>query len=159
MDKRNEAEIELHPHELKILNVLKEERETPEEIAKKINVDKNEVMRASSWLFSKGLVKIDEKIYEEISLGEEGKIYVKKGLPERQILEFIEKEGKKKGMIRIEELEKKLGKKITSLGIGWLKKKNLARIDKGVIKIKEGRKEKTNDEKLLDLLEKKKRIK
>ncbi len=141
---------ELHPHEVKILSVLKE-KSTPAEIAKKAGIAEDAVMRASSWLLSKDLVQIEEKIQEEISLAEEGKVCLKKGLPERQIIEFVKTEKP------IAEVEKKLGKQIISLGIGWLKRKNLATLDKGMIKVLN--KEKTADEKLLELLAKKESIK
>lgn len=140
----------LHPHEIKIISVL-EEKLTPKEIAEKAKIPVDAVMRALSWLFSKDFVQLEEKIQEEISLADEGKIYLKKGLPERQILEFVGKEKK------ISEVEKKFGKEITSIGISWLKRKNLAKIESGIIRVIS--KEKTSDEKLLELIGKKKILK
>ncbi|MEM4347116.1 MAG: phenylalanine--tRNA ligase subunit alpha [Candidatus Altiarchaeota archaeon] len=140
----------LHPHEIKILSVLKG-RLTPKEISERAEIPVDAVMRALSWLFSKDLVQLEEKIQKEISIADEGKIYLKKGLPERQIIEFV------KNNKKISEVEKKFGKEITSIGISWLKRKNLAKIENGIIKIISS--EKTSDEKLLELLEKKKILK
>ena len=77
-------DYELHPHEVKILKIL-DKKSTPEEIAENAEIPLDAVMRASSWLGTKNLVKIDEKITEEISLDKEGLLYVEKGLPERRI--------------------------------------------------------------------------
>lgn len=140
---------ELHPHEVKILKELKQ-RSTPEEIAKKVDLPLGAIMRASSWLSTKDLIKIEEKITEEISLDKEGSIYAEKGLPERQLMELIKNGGD------ISNLENKLSKDNLTIGLGWIRKKNLGSFEKGKIKIL--KKEKTTDEKLLEILKKKERI-
>ena len=67
-------DYELHPHEVKILRVL-DKKSTPDEIAKIGQMPLDAVMRASSWLGTKSLVKIEEKIIEEIVLDKEGILY------------------------------------------------------------------------------------
>jgi phenylalanyl-tRNA synthetase alpha chain len=139
--------MDLHPNEIKILKVLKEKSRT-EEIAKKADLDLDAVNRTLSWLSTKGLVKIEERILEEISIGEGGRAYLKKGLPERRIIEIIGKKG------NLKQLGGKLDKDEITIGLGWLKKKNLCTFDKGEIRIlKKGR---TEDEELLELLGKEK---
>jgi len=133
--------MDLHNHELKILKVLKK-KATPEEIAEKSSLPLDAVMRATSWLSTKNLIKVEEKLYEEISLDDEGKIYAKKGLPERQVIELAEKDAGK--------IQAKVGKKEFGIAVGWLKKKNLAVIEAGKIKILD--KGETEDEKLLSML-------
>ncbi|MBU4342087.1 MAG: phenylalanine--tRNA ligase subunit alpha [Candidatus Altiarchaeota archaeon] len=135
--------MNLHNHELRILKVLKK-KSTPEEIAEKASLPRDTVMRASSWLSTKDLIKVEERLYEEISLGEEGKIYAKKGLPERQVIELAGKD--------IGEIRGKVGHKEFGIAVGWLKKKNLALIEGGNIKVLG--KGKTEDEKLLSVLSK-----
>jgi phenylalanyl-tRNA synthetase alpha chain len=142
---------ELHPHELTILRVLNK-KSTPKEISAKTGLEEDAIFRASSWLSGKDLVKIDEKIQEIISLGKEGEVYAKEGLPERQIINLI---GKKEEEVTISKIQKKLGKEITSLGIGWLNKKKLAKIVGEEGKIIVLKRDKTADEKLLELLAKK----
>ncbi len=145
--------MELHPHEIRILKELKK-RSTPEEIANKAGIPLDAVMRASSWLATKELVRIEEKIIEEISLGKEGLNSVLIGLPERNILRELEKEGKNE--YSISKIQKKFDKETVSIGLGWLKKKNLARLDRGRIRILNTKE--TEDEKLLRILKERERI-
>ena len=52
-----------------------------------------EVMNAASWLQSKKLVKVEETIQTVFELGKEGKLYVKKGLPEKRAIKHIVEKG------------------------------------------------------------------
>ncbi len=145
--------MELHPNEIKILKALKKKSRV-DEIAEKADLDLDAVNRTLSWLATKGLVKIDERIVEEVSLGKEGRIYAGFGLPERNILLKIEKTGKKE--LALSEIQNEFSKEAISIGLGWLREKNLAKIEKGKIEIlKTG---KTKDEKLLELLKKEGKI-
>lgn len=141
--------MELHPHEVKILKELKR-KSKPEEIARRAEIPLDAVMRASSWLSTKGLIRIEEKITEDISLGKEGRLYAEKGLPERQLIEIIKDEGS------ISDLKDKLDKNEITIALGWLSKKKQGRFEKGIIKILN--REKTKDEKLLEILKKRERI-
>ena len=80
--------MELHPQEIEILKVLNE-KTSPEIVSEKSGLDPNAVMRASSWLSTKNLIKIQRVIGEEISLDSEGKTYSEFGLPERKIIDLI----------------------------------------------------------------------
>ncbi|RLI94477.1 MAG: phenylalanine--tRNA ligase subunit alpha [Candidatus Altiarchaeales archaeon] len=135
--------MELHPNEIEILRVL-EGKLHAKEIARKTNLEIGAVMRALSWLSTKNLVEIEEKIEEEISLGDEGKVYAETGLPERRILNMIGDRGS------ISEIKKKFGDEELNIGIGWLIKKKIARIRNGNIYVINP--EKTEDERILEIL-------
>ncbi len=85
-----------------------------------------EVMNASSWLQSKGLIEIKESAQKYFSL--RSRNILDQGLPERKALQFI---GSKDGRSTISELEQGIGKSDASLAIGWLKRKALVKIEKG----------------------------
>ncbi|MBN2014485.1 MAG: phenylalanine--tRNA ligase subunit alpha [Candidatus Altiarchaeota archaeon] len=142
--------MDLHPNEIRILKVLKEKSST-DEIAKAAQLDPDAVNRTISWLSTKGLVKLDEKVLEEVALGEEGRAYAEKGLPERRIVQLIGDGG------NISNLSGRLDREEISIGLGWLRKKNLARMeDKGQIAVLN--KGETEDERLLALLRDKNRV-
>ncbi len=85
-----------------------------------------EVMNASSWLQSKGLIEIEEQSFKQYAISDREALL--SGLPERQALTEISQAG---GMLSLAELEEILGKETSSLAIGWLKRKALATIAKG----------------------------
>jgi phenylalanyl-tRNA synthetase alpha chain len=85
-----------------------------------------EVMNASSWLQSKGLVRIEEQALKQYAINDRDVMV--DGLPERQALRELSEAG---GRLMLSELEELLGKEISGLAIGWLKRKALATIEKG----------------------------
>jgi len=105
--------------ERKILPHLKEGIEFNElvEISKLKDV---EVMRALQWLENKESIHIKEKIFNLIILGENGKNYVQKGLPELRFIKVLDKKGK-----TFEEIGKEadLSQEELKICIGVLKKK------------------------------------
>ena len=126
----NKMEIEniigaLHPLERKVLPVLKETSKF-EEIAERAGLQKVEVMRALQWMQNKKLVRMDQKLHEQIELDENGIKYREKGLPERTFLSFI-----KEGVI-LGNLEKVSGlsKQELSVSLGVLKSKAAINITK-----------------------------
>ena len=137
--------MELHPHEVRVLKALKGAA-TPKEIADDAELEQDAVLRASSWLATKKLVKVTEDVSEQITLGPEGVEYAKNGLPERQMLDAIS-DGDK-----IDEAKKKVGNQIFGIGFGWLRKKNMIAVEDGVLKVLS--KGKTPDEILLEKLSK-----
>jgi len=84
-----------------------------------------EVMNASSWLQSKGAVEIEESARKAYALKDRS--LLEKGVPERRALSFI---GAKDGSLGVKDLETAMGKEESSMAIGWLMKKRLARLDK-----------------------------
>ncbi len=84
-----------------------------------------EVMNAASWLQSKGAVEIEESARKAYSLRDRS--LLEKGVPERRAVVLI---GEKGGSLGVKDLEAAMGKEESSMAIGWLMKKRLARLDK-----------------------------
>lgn len=150
---------ELHIYEKKLLNELKNnENITPEEIAENTGMDIKSVMSAAGSLASKDIIDVKKDVEETISLTEDGVKYAEAGLPERKLLETL---ADKKEM-NMGELQKESGidKKDTSIAIGWLVRKNWAKINKGIVTLTDLGQESNDslgdDEKLLNLLLEKK---
>lgn len=127
---------ELHIYEKKLLNELEKDcNESPEEIAKNTGLDIKSVMSAAGSLASKDIIKVNKDISEFVSLSKNGEDYAKDALPERKILDVL---------VDCEELpmgdlskEAGIDKKETSIAIGWLVRKNWAKINKGIVNIAE----------------------
>jgi phenylalanyl-tRNA synthetase alpha chain len=156
---------ELSQNEKKVLIALKklEGEGTPEKILEKSGLNQLvEVMNASSWLRSKQLVNIDEHIKTVYSLDVEGKRFLDKGLPEKRVINFLNRNN---GIATLSEISKELDKSELPIAIGWLKKNGWANIKKEketLLEIteegKEALKHENNDEKLLKLLSEKKNV-
>ncbi len=135
----------LSTNEKKVILALKKlKKASIKDLSKETGLKEDSVNRAVYYLITKGLVKVEKKIDKIISLGEEGKKYVKIGLPEKRAVDYI-----KAGVNTIKELKEKLGKEF-NIAIAWLKKKGFADIRNGKIELKDYRE--TPDEKLLRIL-------
>ncbi|MEE8357966.1 MAG: phenylalanine--tRNA ligase subunit alpha [Candidatus Hydrothermarchaeales archaeon] len=142
---------ELHINEKKVLLVLsKLGQASPEQIADDSGLNINSVMRVLYWLSPKGLIQIDERFDETITLQKEGERYLKDGLPERRAVNYL----KTKEDATIKDLGEILEGSEVNIAIGWLRKKDLATIEKGRLVLKEKglEDEKTEDESLLEIL-------
>ncbi|MBN1110434.1 MAG: phenylalanine--tRNA ligase subunit alpha, partial [Methanomassiliicoccales archaeon] len=84
-----------------------------------------EVMNAASWLQSKGALDIEESARKAYCLKD--RVLLEKGVPERRALNLISDKG---GSAGVKDLEAALGKEESSMAIGWLMRKKLARLDK-----------------------------
>ncbi len=84
-----------------------------------------EVMNAGSWLQSKGAVAISEVARKVYSIKDAG--VLGRGLPERRALALLAKHG---GEGEIKDLSSVLSKEEASIALGWLRRKNLAKISK-----------------------------
>jgi len=83
-----------------------------------------EVMNAASWLQSKGLITMEErgqKVY-----GLKAKDIAQRGLPERRALDYIGRNI----TVKMGDLDKALDKGEVPVAIGWLRKKNLVKMEK-----------------------------
>lgn len=78
----------LHPLERKVLPVLAN-AVSFEDIEKQSKLKEVEVMRALQWMQNKKIIDIKEESKEVIELGENGKKYLKQGLPEKRLIEAI----------------------------------------------------------------------
>lgn len=108
----------LSPLERRVLPYLSSRNLT--EIVKKSGLKQIQVMRALQWLSNKGILKIIEKEKEIIFLGENGREYRKKGLPERRFLNALSDK-----FLDVKKLLDKanLKKQELNICIGSLKKK------------------------------------
>ncbi|MCL1978696.1 MAG: phenylalanine--tRNA ligase subunit alpha [Methanomassiliicoccaceae archaeon] len=89
-----------------------------------------EIMGAASWLESKGLVKVDEKVRKFFEIADKGA--VESGLPERRAMAIIDGSG---GKMDMNTLSEKMPDGEDKIAVGWLKRKGLAEIiSEGVTK-------------------------
>ncbi len=110
----------LSPMEKKLLLFLGKHggRAMPEDV----DMEMVKTMNAASWLQSKGLVKMEERLFKEYEITEEGKRFLEEGLPERRILKGVKK-------ISLRELEEKFGRDV-AIAVGWAKRKGWCEISK-----------------------------
>lgn len=81
----NNIIAKLHPLERKVLSALKKESELSK-ILKATGLQEVEVVRALQWLENKKVVAIKSTIQEIVVLDDNGKKYLKEGLPEKRFL-------------------------------------------------------------------------
>ena len=146
---------ELHIYEKKLLKELEANpKATPELIAENAGMDIKSVMSAAGSHASKDIIEVDKEVQETYSLTEDGLEYAEHGLPERRILKALAE----KKEIHMKDLSSETGldKKEANIALGWLRRKNWAQIDKGVLNITEIGADFANkagvDEKVLDYL-------
>ncbi|NQV08611.1 phenylalanine--tRNA ligase subunit alpha [Candidatus Woesearchaeota archaeon] len=118
MDIKKLAET-LTPLEIKILPVLKKYTSFSD-IKDKSGIGEVEASRALKFLKNKELISVEEIDKEAIFLGENGKKYLKTGLPEKRLLEIIKDES-----MSLEEIKfsTTLDKDEINVSIGVLKRK------------------------------------
>ena len=116
--------------EKKVLLALKEKSPaTPDEIAKAGKFKELvEVMNAASWLVSKGLVTMRERVVRHYRLAK--KVWATKALPERRLLRELRKAH---GKSDLEALRKraKMTPEEFSVALGWMRKKGWATVERG----------------------------
>jgi len=97
-------------------------------------LSETEGMRALQWLENKNVLKITGEIKEKIKIDNNGKEYLKKGLPERRFLEAV-----KSKLLTIKSLgqEASLSPEEVSVCLGLLKGKAAITLDKGLVSITE----------------------
>ncbi len=137
----------LSRNEALVLRAVEGEAEISE-LVERTGLSENAVNRAVYWLVRKGLVRVQEEADYLVELGEEGREYLEKGLPERRAVEVLMERG---GRMGVEELGRVLGRQ-AKIALGWLARKGLARISEGVVELTEAGAsgEKTPDEVLLE---------
>jgi len=80
----------LHPIEQKILKSLLEKQNlTPEDLCEKTQLSIDQVRRGIEWLKFKKLVQVNESEKNFVALGKMGKQAFEKGLPERQLVNYL----------------------------------------------------------------------
>ena len=80
----------LHPIEQKILKSLLEKQNlTPEDLCEKTHLSIDQVRRGIEWLKFKELVQVNESEKSFVGLGKMGNEALEKGLPERQLVNYL----------------------------------------------------------------------
>jgi phenylalanyl-tRNA synthetase alpha chain len=124
------AQPELSRNERKVLLALSGKRSAaPEEVLERGDFSQMvEVMSAASWLKSKGLLDIHERIEVSYQLDREGREHAGRGeLPEFSVLKAIGPEGKKE----ISELHAgAMSREQVQIALGWMKRNGWASISK-----------------------------
>jgi phenylalanyl-tRNA synthetase alpha chain len=131
----------LSENDLKVLKAISEGESDPQSIAEKLPMKVEAVRASADALGEEGLISVEKSVEELVTLTEEGRKYAMEGLPERELLSFI---GSGKAMSDLKD-------PIHKIGLGWLRKKGWAAIDKGMIR-PTGSAPKGGDEETLDLL-------
>jgi phenylalanyl-tRNA synthetase alpha chain len=118
----------LSPIERKILPFLKESFITIGEIVKKTETDKTTTLRAIEFLKNKGLVNIEAKEEKIVDWDVNGILYVKRGLPERRLLNELAE----KRTISFSDLAKlDLNDNEAKIALGVLRKKAMVDVSSG----------------------------
>ncbi|MBA7494226.1 hypothetical protein ES702_04801 [subsurface metagenome] len=114
---------ELHQLEKSLLLALKDGKKTRlRKLLKKTKLPYASIARASVWLSSKGYVKIEDVKKSFIQLDSEGKKTLKKGLPERILVEAVLKNGGRT-LIDIVSTLTELRKDEINIALGWGRRK------------------------------------
>jgi phenylalanyl-tRNA synthetase alpha chain len=153
-----ELKKSLHEHEKLVLLALESGELSQEALAGKARLSPDSVAHACLWLHSKGLVDLKEDKEEFVELNEEGKSYLREGLPERQALNAV-----RNGAKTVKELSERLGEGKTRIALTWLMKRGLATIVSGRIELtpkgREALAKKTREEEVLARLAEKTSVK
>ncbi|MCM1987143.1 phenylalanine--tRNA ligase subunit alpha [Methanococcoides seepicolus] len=100
---------------------------TPEELAEKTSMKVETAMQSAFSLSENGLTEVTDVVTEIYSLTSEGLTYAEEGLPERQIMNCLSEP------TSMDELKEKLSPKMVGIATGWLRRKNWANIEKGMV--------------------------
>lgn len=129
--------MELTQNEKRLLALLGERgRVTPAEAAPLLGTSEEAVIQHAMLLQEKGLAVLHTNVRERYRLTEEGERYAREGLPERQLLNSFE------GRIELKALT---SHPLSSIAIGWMRKKGWIRIERGFVE-KTGEAEEGEDE-------------
>jgi phenylalanyl-tRNA synthetase alpha chain len=160
----NVTQSDLIPNEKKVLQALGTLMgpATPLRVSEMTQLSIDASMTSAFNLEKKGLVKVIQDINLNYILTKEGDEYATNKLPERQILDYVNKlnENFNKNLqkqlnknelnknLKIDELKVKFGPKLVGIGLGWLQKKKWAQIHEGRV-VSMGSQEPGKDEELL----------
>ncbi|MCZ7393367.1 MAG: phenylalanine--tRNA ligase subunit alpha, partial [Candidatus Methanoperedens sp.] len=140
--------IDLTNNEKRVLQILvRKDNFSPEELAATSGLSIEAAMQSAFLLAEKGFCEIKETLTDIFTLTKEGEEYAQKGLPERQVINSIT------ATISISEFKKKFPPQMAGIALGWLRRKNWARIE-GEMLIPEGAAETGDDENILAKLKK-----
>ncbi len=141
-------EYSLTNNEKKVLLALsKKDKFTPEDLTSASGLSIEAAMQSAFLLAEKGLCEVTEKVTTIYTLTKEGETYAQISLPERQIINSI------KAPLSLSELKNKFPPQMVGIALGWLRKKNWARIE-GENIIPSGKADVGEDENILTKLKK-----
>ena len=112
----------LSPNERKILPYLKEKE--IKTIIKKSGLDETSVLRSLQFLENKNIIHLKSERKKTVDLGDNGVLYLKKGLPERRLLTILAE----KKEISLNDKSLKLSENEFKAALGALKKKAMIEI-------------------------------
>ncbi len=141
-------EVSLSLLEKRLMQALTAGASDAATLAQQLGIGPGEVMRAAGGPERHGLVTIDEETHKSFALTTEGKRHQALGLPERRAIHAIHFRAGKLPMGELAEAAELDGAEV-KVAIGWLKRKQWADIDKGVLVAKGDRPKEGADEKLL----------
>lgn len=125
----------LHTFERKVLPVLAQhESIEAAALAPAAHLGETETIRALQWLSNKNIITLASTEREMIELDSNGRLYVKKGLPEKRFLNALVDAEKKKKPLTLTEIPDAAGltKEEAQVCIGLLKKRNAIEIKPGL---------------------------
>ena len=124
--------LSLHRLERSVLSALSSSLQDVKTLEKKTGLSATEVQRAVQWLEEKKLIRQHKKETVFLQLGENGKLYSKKGLPERIVLTKL---SKKEQLLAELMKEKELNRQEISASIGALKQRGYILIKKNKVQV------------------------
>ena len=147
------SSIPLHPLERKLLVFLSEARNKGkwlriETLSKESGLSLDQVRRAIEWLKEKKLVEQKEERQTYYSLGNEGKVSLSKGLPERNLVQLL---AESQGKLSFESLSKQMGSEF-SIALGHAKKNGWVELKNGYVELRSGVSEQEPEEQILNAL-------
>ena len=144
---------ELHHLERTVLLALKnDKRMRLNDLERRTGLPEASVSRATLWLSSKGLVKLEEEKRTLVSLGPEGERFLKTGFPERFLVETVIKNGGSLPLDRVPATFRRAKEEII-IALGWARTKGwlqIVRKDSKTVLIADKKPRKGADEKLIE---------
>lgn len=116
----------LSPNEKKLLKSLTLSASPLRELANATGLSPEAVLQAAYMLQEKGLAQVHERIAETFFLTEEGMQHAHEGLPERRCFLLLD------GATPVDDVKRWMGSS-AGIALGWLKKKQWARIEDGLV--------------------------
>ena len=143
--------MQFTPNEKRVLLALNElKRSIPAELAEKSDLNPDALMQSAFLLKEKGLLGVKETVTKVYTSTDEGRGCASDGLPERQILSYIQACNEK---VTISDLKKKFPPGMVGISLGWLRRKGWAAIvDGAVVPAGDAAPERGADEEVLRML-------
>ncbi len=120
----------LSPIEVTLIKALEKGKYSIDEAAEKAGMKRDAALKAAHLLQEKGYARVLTEIRRKYYLTDEGKLYLEKGLPEERLARLVSE-----GIDDVKELQKIMGKSEFGIAIGWLRKKGMASIEGGKVKL------------------------